>query len=49
MSHDFIELPVKQYFAQQLDGLAFGDIAVRLDEDVVVLAEEAIKVGTNVL
>lgn len=42
--HDVVVGPVQENLSQQLYRLPLRDIAVRLDEDAVVLGEEEIKV-----
>lgn len=43
--HDIVVRTVKQDFPQELDGLPLRNIALRLDENRVVLCEERVKVG----
>jgi hypothetical protein len=38
--HDAVIGAVQEYLAEELDGLPFCDIAVGLDENVVILFEE---------
>lgn len=46
--HDAVVGAVEENFAEQFDGLAFGDVAVGLDENIVVFFEEEIEVDGEV-
>lgn len=46
--HDGVVGAVEEDLAEEFDGLAFGDVAVGLDEDVVVFVEEEVEVGGEV-
>lgn len=48
LRHDVIVGSVQQDFAQKLDGLPFGDIAVRLHQYAVVFVEKELKVHLQV-
>jgi hypothetical protein len=43
--HDGIVGPIKEDLTEELDGLSFGYVRVRVEEEAVVEAEEAVKVG----
>lgn len=43
--HDVVVGAVEQDLAEELDGLALGHVAVGLDQDGVVFAEEELEVG----
>jgi len=42
--HDIVKLTVQEHFAQQLDRLALGHVALRPDQRVVVSVEEEVEV-----
>jgi hypothetical protein len=48
-AHHLIKLSVQQDLTQELDRLTFCDIAVGLDEDIVVLLEEHVEVSGEIL
>ena len=47
--HDLVVGPIEQDLTQQLDRLSFGDVALRLHQNAVVLGEEEVEIDVEVV